>query len=388
MPQAGVEQNLIFGMFAFQMGLIDQSALVAAFHTWTSAKDRTLADILVEKGDLDDEGRVLIQALAIKHLKLHGDDPDKSLTAIHAWAQRASLAGIGDPDIEATVAQLGSGPDDHERDSENDNESNRGYLYGRHSDVGRSAVSRAASPRAGGLGAVYVALDAELNREVALKQILDRHADDPASRSRFLIEAEITGGLEHPGIVPVYGLGSYGNGRPYYAMRFIRGDSLKEAIERYHGLTAGSGGTGSSTQTGESPVTPRLEGERGRATWTCASCFAGSLTSATQSTTPILVACSIATSSRATSSWANTVKRWLSTGGWPRRPAGTTPADERTLMPSSTSGSARDASWPGHGHSRIHEPGAGMATRPARPAVGCVQPGHDAVLRAHRQAPF
>jgi serine/threonine protein kinase len=42
------------------------------------------------------------------------------------------------------------------------------------------------------------------------------------------------GGLEHPGIVPVYGLGTYGDGRPYYAMRFIKGDSLKEAIEQFH----------------------------------------------------------------------------------------------------------------------------------------------------------
>jgi serine/threonine-protein kinase len=87
----------------------------------------------------------------------------------------------------------------------------------------------------GGLGAVFVALDTELHREVALKQILDHHADDPVSRRRFLIEAETTGGLEHPGIVPVYGLGTYGDGRPYYAMRFVRGDSLKEAIDRFHG---------------------------------------------------------------------------------------------------------------------------------------------------------
>ncbi len=86
----------------------------------------------------------------------------------------------------------------------------------------------------GGLGAVFVALDAELNREVALKQILEKHADDPVSRARFLLEAEVTGGLEHPGIVPVYGLGTYGDGRPYYAMRFIRGDSLKEAVDRFH----------------------------------------------------------------------------------------------------------------------------------------------------------
>jgi serine/threonine protein kinase len=61
------------------------------------------------------------------------------------------------------------------------------------------------------------------------------HADDPASRQRFLLEAEVTGGLEHPGIVPVYGLGTHGDGRPYYAMRLIRGDSLKQAIEHFHG---------------------------------------------------------------------------------------------------------------------------------------------------------
>ena len=90
----------------------------------------------------------------------------------------------------------------------------------------------------GGLGAVFVALDGELHREVALKQILDHHADDPVSRQRFLLEAEVTGGLEHPGIVPVYGLGTYGDGRPYYAMRLVRGDSLKEAIEQFHGDAA------------------------------------------------------------------------------------------------------------------------------------------------------
>jgi tetratricopeptide (TPR) repeat protein/tRNA A-37 threonylcarbamoyl transferase component Bud32 len=86
----------------------------------------------------------------------------------------------------------------------------------------------------GGLGEVFLAYDQELNREVALKEIQGRYADDRDSRGRFLLEATITGGLEHPGIVPVYGLGRYIDGRPYYAMRFIRGDSLKEAIEQFH----------------------------------------------------------------------------------------------------------------------------------------------------------
>jgi serine/threonine protein kinase len=77
-------------------------------------------------------------------------------------------------------------------------------------------------------------MDSEFNREVALKQILDDQADDLSSRQRFLLEAEITGGLEHPGIVPIYGLGTYDGGRPYYAMRFVKGDCLKEVIARFH----------------------------------------------------------------------------------------------------------------------------------------------------------
>ncbi len=96
----------------------------------------------------------------------------------------------------------------------------------------------------GGLGQVSVARDEELNRDVALKEIHQRHADDPDLRARFLREAEITGGLEHPSIVPVYGLGQFADGRPYYAMRFIRGDSLEEAIKNYHDLRAQSSNPG------------------------------------------------------------------------------------------------------------------------------------------------
>lgn len=86
----------------------------------------------------------------------------------------------------------------------------------------------------GGLGQVFLAEDTELCREVALKEIQPRHSFEPATRARFIKEARITGGLEHPGIVPVYALGTYDDGRPYYAMRFIRGDSLKDAIDQFH----------------------------------------------------------------------------------------------------------------------------------------------------------
>jgi eukaryotic-like serine/threonine-protein kinase len=92
----------------------------------------------------------------------------------------------------------------------------------------------------GGLGEVFTARDTELNREVAVKRIQSRYADDPASRRRFLTEAEITARLDHPGVVPVFGLVADGFGRPCYAMRFIRGETLKDEIERYHGTERGT----------------------------------------------------------------------------------------------------------------------------------------------------
>ena len=132
----------------------------------------------------------------------------------------------------------------------------------------RSSRFQVLRPHArGGLGLVSIALDAELNREVALKQILGQHADDPASRHRFLLEAEITGGLEHPGIVPVYGLGHDAEGRPFYAMRFVKGESLKEAIAAFHGaadrsVSADSGRWNAGPASVARPVHRRLPRDR------------------------------------------------------------------------------------------------------------------------------
>src|SRR5947208_14290350 len=86
----------------------------------------------------------------------------------------------------------------------------------------------------GGLGEVHVALDEELHREVALKGMQARCASDPSARRRFLNEAEITARLEHPGIVPIYGLVQDEQGQPCYAMRFIAGQSLAQAIKNWH----------------------------------------------------------------------------------------------------------------------------------------------------------
>jgi eukaryotic-like serine/threonine-protein kinase len=220
-------RELIFGLIALQNGMIDQDQLVAAFRAWTCDKARPITDHLPV---LDDGDRAVVLALVERHLRTHGGDREKSLAALNAnRSTRESLARVDDADIETSLTFLhaalpGAGEDD-----------NRTATYGVGATTSLGERFRILRPHArGGLGAVFVALDAELNREVALKQILDHQADDSISRQRFLIEAEITGGLEHPGVVPIYGMGTYANSRPYYAMRFIRGDSLKEAIGRFH----------------------------------------------------------------------------------------------------------------------------------------------------------
>jgi tetratricopeptide (TPR) repeat protein len=85
----------------------------------------------------------------------------------------------------------------------------------------------------GGLGEVYLARDEELSREVALKRMREPHPSEADCR-RFLREGEITGSLEHPGVVPVHGLTRDTDGRPCYAMRFVRGQTLQNAIEQFH----------------------------------------------------------------------------------------------------------------------------------------------------------
>lgn len=92
----------------------------------------------------------------------------------------------------------------------------------------------------GGLGEVSVACDRTISREVAVKRLRAPFDADPERRERFLREAILTGGLEHPGIVPVYGVGADDDGRPCYAMRLLRGPTLGDAIRSYHACPADS----------------------------------------------------------------------------------------------------------------------------------------------------
>jgi serine/threonine-protein kinase len=222
MPAPSADRNLLFGILALQLDFVSKDALIAAMHAWVLAKDRPLGDILADQGALTPEHRALLEALVVAHLARHDNDAAKSLAAVSSLGDlRHDLERVADADVQASLSAAATA---HHGGPATANEPPASRL--------RYRVLRLYAE--GGLGKVSVAHDEELHCEVALKEIKDQHADRPDSRARFVLEATVTGGLEHPGIVPVYGLGTYGDGRPFYAMRFVKGDSLKEAIDHFH----------------------------------------------------------------------------------------------------------------------------------------------------------
>ncbi|MEM6798162.1 MAG: serine/threonine-protein kinase [Planctomycetota bacterium] len=87
----------------------------------------------------------------------------------------------------------------------------------------------------GGLGRVWLARDQNLQRLVALKEVTNAGDATDRTIARFRHEAEITGRLEHPGIVPVHQLGDDAEtGFAFYTMRFLGKGTLQDSIDEHH----------------------------------------------------------------------------------------------------------------------------------------------------------
>ena len=87
----------------------------------------------------------------------------------------------------------------------------------------------------GGMGAVLKGRDPDLGRDLAVKVLLEEHRDDPELVRRFIEEAQIGGQLQHPGIVPVYELGQFGDRRPYFTMKLVKGRTLAALLKERAG---------------------------------------------------------------------------------------------------------------------------------------------------------
>ena len=81
----------------------------------------------------------------------------------------------------------------------------------------------------GGMGAVLRGRDVDLGRDLAVKVLLEKYVDRPEVARRFIEEAQIGGQLQHPGVVPVYDIGRFGD-RPFFTMKLVKGQTLSALL--------------------------------------------------------------------------------------------------------------------------------------------------------------
>jgi serine/threonine-protein kinase len=81
----------------------------------------------------------------------------------------------------------------------------------------------------GGMGAVLRGRDVDLGRDLAVKVLLEKHASRREVALRFIDEAQIGGQLQHPGVVPVYDIGWFGD-RPFFTMKLVKGLTLAQIL--------------------------------------------------------------------------------------------------------------------------------------------------------------
>lgn len=248
------DRNLLFGILALQMDFITQDQLIEGMQNWVFQKDHPLEDLLHAKGFLNESDKNLLSTLVARHIEKHAGQVAVSLESVST--RSVSVASTDPKNLNRpvhdlrTLATLIAPLEELRKIADSDLNQSLDAL-----EPPRLVTPSGGSPTLslqlpdyqaglryqtlrphakGGLGQVFVARDLELDREVALKEIQISHSFDEGSRTRFLAEAEITGKLEHPGIVPIYGLGKYPDGRPFYAMRFIQGETLHDAIRNFY----------------------------------------------------------------------------------------------------------------------------------------------------------
>src|SRR6266849_4813758 len=104
------DRNLLFGILALQMDFVTRDALLAAMNAWVLEKTKPLGQILSEQGALRAEDRDLLEVLIKRHLKMHGDDVQRSLASLGpVHSLRQDLRQVADADLQFSLRHLSEG---------------------------------------------------------------------------------------------------------------------------------------------------------------------------------------------------------------------------------------------------------------------------------------
>ncbi|MCK4665828.1 protein kinase [Candidatus Dependentiae bacterium] len=233
------EKNLLFGVLAVQMGFVTKEHMMAAAVIWATNQNRVLSDILVENGWLKEKNKLGIENIVELQLEDNENDLNKALDSIGGLeVVHKSFAGsIVVTESGEVLPSIGGTQEPTDTVSAQDDLTNDEKLTieqpGRYTIKGEQGR--------GGIGKVLVAFDSHLGREIAVKELiafdegLNKDQPTPISKTaamvaRFLTEARITGQLEHPSIVPVYEIGKKSDGKIYYTMKLVKGETLADKL--------------------------------------------------------------------------------------------------------------------------------------------------------------
>lgn len=188
---------------AYNSDLIDAQQFIAAMTIWTNAPEQSIVDILIDQNSLSRSDIELLSAIDERRQDV------LTLVPHDASSFRPTDTRL----MPSGTHRYG------------------GEVTGSDSAVRATLQFELVEPIAqGGIGDIQLAVDSQLNRQVALKRLQSHYRLDPNAALRLVQEAEITAQLEHPAIVPIYHFGFAEDGQPFYCMRLIKGRNLKDKV--------------------------------------------------------------------------------------------------------------------------------------------------------------
>jgi serine/threonine protein kinase len=215
------EEDIALAAELLQAGIVNEREIAAAVSDWSIHGNVSLAEHLAKRGILSAQQIEALRKGAVSRvnrarLSVAGGSemPAAGKSMLLATLERLDGSGRVAKLLGVTVAARGG---EHEAR----------VMEGRYEIIRKLGQ--------GGLGRVWLARDVNLNRHVALKEISHTSGMTESLVERFTHEAEITGRLDHPSIVPIYQLGEdRATKRAFYTMRFLGRSTLQDSINEYH----------------------------------------------------------------------------------------------------------------------------------------------------------
>lgn len=222
-------RDLAFAVALLQTGYGNMRGLTNAAKSWTTHGSQTLADHLVSRKAISGQQRTVVERRAQRALSdalepLSGATAKGDSNSVHAPSLFRNRDWVSKLDPSGKIAKLLGIADTSVLAGDQIEDRQLGSRYTLLRKLGQ-----------GGLGVVWLARDQNLQRYVAVKEIVKTSGTSDAAVEHFRREAEITGRLEHPGIVPIYQYGEDDvTGKSFYVMRFLGKRTMQDAISEYH----------------------------------------------------------------------------------------------------------------------------------------------------------